>query len=213
MASRKKMRTSALGFRAKTGRAIAVALSEPPGAPELIWRREIGLTDLNVPATKQPYHEVMELPWSEAELAVQPFVRAIEEVASTTLAALIAELQASGFEVRTVGIVGSGDRKLEKIGNEHIRAHAAEGILFRRVLEVAAARNKVRHRTLTEDVLDAIATSELHPPVGTVGDTLKALGRKAGPPWRADERVAATVAWLGLSSSQFSVLGSRSHPP
>jgi hypothetical protein len=28
--------------------------------------------------------------------------------------------------------------------------------------------------------------------------TLTKLGREAGPPWRADERLAATAAWLEL---------------
>lgn len=38
-------------------------------------------------------------------------------------------------------VVGSAPRSLDRIGNQHIRAHAAEGILFRRVLEVASEHN------------------------------------------------------------------------
>src|SRR5437660_11710442 len=103
MASRNALREAALGFRAKTGRAIVVALATPKDAPELLWKGEVALTDPQVPETAQPYHEVMERPWKKAEVAVQPFVHAIEDVASSTLASLIAELRSNGVKVRAVG--------------------------------------------------------------------------------------------------------------
>jgi len=77
---------------------------------------------------------------------------------------------------------------LGRIGNEHIRAHAAEGVLFRRVLEVAAERNGVVCRGFSDKEL------------GAPNAKIKALGKKAGPPWRADERAAAMAAWLALRS-------------
>ena len=36
---------AAIGFRTKTGRAIAVALAGPVEEPELLWRREVALID------------------------------------------------------------------------------------------------------------------------------------------------------------------------
>src|SRR5258708_16374717 len=173
MASRKTHNRAALGFRAKTGRAITVALLEPADAPVLLWRREISLADPRVPETSQPYQEVMELPWSESQRMVQALVRAIEEVATSTLASLLAELRSNGVDVFAVGVVGPGDRNLEKIGNPHIRAHAAEGVLFRRVLEVAATRKKLPHRALTEGALADIATAGLDPRGGPFAEGLK----------------------------------------
>ena len=68
----------AVGFRAKTGRAIAVALAD--GAqPKFVSRQEISLVDPRMPETAQPYHEVMELPWDEAERKASRFERAIAE--------------------------------------------------------------------------------------------------------------------------------------
>src|SRR5262245_27986975 len=162
-----------LGLRAKTGRAIAVVLSRKG---EFLARREISLVDPEMAATRQPYHVVMELPWKDAQVAVRPSTRAIERVATAAVRALARE-----FDVREVGIVGAPERQLEKIGNEHIRAHAAEGVLFRHVLEVAAEKNKLRHRAFAEKSL-------------SIDPRTQELGRAAGSPWRADEKMAATAA-------------------
>jgi hypothetical protein len=189
--------TASIGFRAKTGRAIAVTLAAPAGAPLFVDRREITLVDPLEPASGQPYHQVMELPWAEAQDAVQELVEVVERQAAKAVAALVRELRERGFDVGAIGVAGSPDRKLEKIGNFHIRAHAAEGILFRRVLESAAAAAGIAYRTLSDRSLAQIAESELP---ATLTETLKAMGRAAGPPWRADERAAATAAWLALAA-------------
>jgi hypothetical protein len=188
---------ASIGFRAKTGKAIAVALAEGAKSPRLLWRREIVLYDPDLPATGQPYHEVMELPWPRALVEVQPLVKRIEAVARAAVKSLLRELAREGLEVRVIGVAGSADRPLEKIGNFHIRAHAAEGILFRRVLETAAEKNAIRSLAFAEKLLPSTSAAALG---GTskVTATLKALGREAGPPWRADERAAATAAWLAL---------------
>lgn len=87
-------------------------------------------------------------------------------------------------------VIGAPDRKLESIGNSHIRAHAAEGVLFRRVLEVAARENTLPFITLTEKELPALKLDAV----------LKDLGRQAGTPWRADERAAAAAALMVISN-------------
>lgn len=191
--------TAAIGLKAKTGRAIAIVLSGPINAPQLVSRSELSLTDPRMPATFQPYHEVMELPWEESQKKVKPFIRAIEKVATKALAELIHELRAQGLTVAGVGVVGSADRDLSKIGNYHIRAHAAEGLLFREVLEHAADANKLTHRTFAEKTLFTQATRDLEVTEARLNTHLKSLGQSAGAPWRTDQRVAATAAWLMLS--------------
>ncbi len=187
-----------IGFKAKTGRAIAVVLSGPASAPQLVSRSELILTDPRIPATFQPYHEVMDLPWTESQKKAKPFIRAIEKVAAKALAQLIHELRAQGLTVAGVGIVGSADRDLSKIGNYHIRAHAAEGLLFRQVLEFAAQANKLPHHTFIEKTLPTQAAAELGFNVAQLNTLLKSIGHSAGPPWRTDHRLAATAAWLAL---------------
>ncbi len=189
---------ASVGLKAKTGRAVVVVLSGLVDSPRLLRRSEIVLVDPKMPATGQPHHEVMELPWDEANVAVQPFVKAIERVAADALARLVGEIELAGFKVCGVGIVGAGDRRLEKIGNPHIRAHAAEGVLFRQVLESAAKANGLAKRSFIEKGLDELVASELKCTAATLKSRIMQLGRSAGPPWRADQRIAAMAAWLTL---------------
>jgi len=183
---------AAIGFRAKTGRAITVVLAGTADAPEFIWRGEVSLIDDAYPLTSGPYHHVMDLPWSEALVAVKDLEAQIQSATDRNVAQLVEEMNARKLTVRGVNVVGSPMRSLAKMGNPHIRAHAAEGILFRRVIEVSAAKQKLPCAGFTENELKNVADE--------IESTLRMLGGVAGPPWRADERLAATAAWIALST-------------
>lgn len=188
----------AIGLRAKTGRAIAVALGGSIESPVVVAKLEIKLADPKIPATFQPYHEVMDLPWSESQQAARKSVRAIEAVARKNLAAFIRMLAADGLTVKSAGIVGARDRDLSRIGNPHIRAHAAEGVLFRCVLDAAAEANGLRFRVFAEREFDQILETELGAEASSLKKKVGQLGRSLPPPWRTDEKLAATAAWLVL---------------
>jgi len=188
-----------IGLRAKTGRAIAVVLGGSKTAPLVLSKTEIKLTDPKIPETFQPYHEVMDLTWEQSQRAVRTFIRPIETVARKALAKMIKELQVEGLKVKGVGIVGSKDRDLARIGNYHIRAHAAEGILFRHVLELAAESLRLRQRSFSDRDLEKVASSELKVSPALMKQVLSDLGRSLDPPWRADEKLAALAAWLMLT--------------
>jgi hypothetical protein len=179
---------AAVGFRSKTGRAIAVVLAD--GA-ELVWRGEVRLIDESCDETVGPYHTVMELPWPEALLAVQPLVASIQAATDRMLGALLEDMRTRDVDVQAVAVVGSPPRDLSKIGNFHIRAHAAEGVLFREVLVAAAGRHGLP--------IAAYSDKELAADVAKLKSTLTKIGRTAGAPWRADERLAATAACLNLN--------------
>jgi hypothetical protein len=187
-----------IGLRAKTGRAIAVVLGGSRSTPLVLSKTEIKLTDPKIPETFQPYHEVMDLPWEQSQRAVTNFTRPIEVVARRALARMIKSLQAEGLTVKGVATVGSKDQDLGRIGNYHIRGHAAEGILFRRVLELAAEAHGLSTRTFSDRELEKIASSELKLSPALIKQALSDLGRSLDPPWRADEKLAALAAWLTL---------------
>jgi hypothetical protein len=189
---------ASIGFRAKTGKAIAIALRHGNPSPAYLARWEVVLHDPKIPATSQPHHEVMELPWSDAQAAVQQFESRIENVATKVMATLMSDLRSTGFSLSGVGVVGSPDRKLEHIGNPHIRAHAAEGILFRRVLEVAAAQHNLQYRSFSDRSFEDLTFPQLRHKPQEIKNALALIGRAAGKPWRADERAAAVAAWLML---------------
>jgi hypothetical protein len=190
--------TGAIGLRAKTGKAIAVLLAGPSQAPRPMWRNEIRLASPSLRASYQPYHAVMDLPWADAVTAARATESVIEDVASEALRGIVREAHASGIHVASAGIVGFLDRDLARIGNPHIRAHAAEGILFRRVLEVAALRNGLFSATFCDDGLETLAESKLDLTVAALRSRLDEFGRVVGRPWRADEKLAAIAAWLTL---------------
>jgi hypothetical protein len=190
----------AIGLRAKTGRAIAVVLGGKVDSPMFLKRVELRLANPAFPETSQPYHEVLDLPWDKAQVAVRKIALRIEKQATREIARLVREAQAQGAVVREVGIVGAGDRNLEKIGSTHIRAHAAEGVLFRAVLEVGAGANALPNRRIDERFLDQTAESELKLPLAKIKAHLAEMGRTAGSPWRADEKAAAIAAWLALAN-------------
>jgi len=194
------MQAASLGFRAKTAKAIVIALTTGTAGPSYLARWEIPLHDPALPATSQPHHEVMEMPWEKAKSAVRPIEDRIEEIATETLARLANELRSKNFIIRAVGIVGSPDRNLERIGNAHIRAHAAEGILFRKVLETAAANHRIVSRSFSDRSFDELASAELRRPAPDIKAALAAIGRAAGKPWRIDERLAATAAWISFKA-------------
>jgi hypothetical protein len=191
------MNIASIGFRTKTAKAIAIALTDR-SSPELVQRWDLELYDRDLPETGQPHHEVMELPWPEAQLAVRQYEDRIAEVTTERLRALIEELRSRALRVRAIGVVGSPDRNLQKIGNRHIRAHAAEGALFRRAVEIAAARCNLLCRPFSDRGFDEFAVRELQCKPQKVKTVMGAIGRSAGRPWRADERAAATAAWLVL---------------
>jgi hypothetical protein len=192
----------AIGLRAKTARAIAVVVGGTADSPLIVAKTEIKLWDPKFPATGQPYHQVMDLPGDEWPQAVQKSARAIEKLASKALATLMKEQSAQGRKVHAVATVGAKDRNLASIGNPHIRAHAAEGVLFRRVLDHAAQENDLLSRAFAEREFDQILKQELGAKSSSVKKKLDEAARALPPPWRADEKLAAMAAWLVLHRQQ-----------
>jgi len=191
-----------IGLRAKTGRAIAVVLAGTAASPRAVIRTEITLASPAKPALYQPYHEVMDLPWARATVAVQNAERAIEVAAAKGLKVLIKELRSRGIDVSCIGIVGAPERNLAAIGSPHIRAHAAEGVLFRHVLQVGAEANDLPSVIHSERGIEAAAAASLGVSLRDMQARLAEIGRVLGTPWRADEKAAAMAAWIGLAGAK-----------
>ena len=188
-----KQRRAAIGLKTKTGKAIAVVIVESDTQPQFLCREMLKLYDEELPETLQPYHNVMEMPWAESMIAIKKPIAAIEKIAAASLRSLIDSVQKHGFRVACVAIVGPADRKLERIGNPHIRAHAAEGVLYRAVMETAARDNACPSRSFADP------TAESGRPAREVNKFLDDMGKSAGRPWRADEKAAAIAAWAALT--------------
>ena len=192
------MTKAAIGFRVKTGRAIAVLLVGPVPSPTVLERREVQLWDPRVPDSRQPYHPALDLPADEGDAVVRKARRAVRGVANRVVEELIEELRTVGHDPVGIGLVVGSITDPSKLGNPHVRAHASEGRLFHEVLADAAAKCHVPSLTLVER--DAYDDAEAA--LGRSADALKRatteLGKVVGRPWRADEKTAALAAWVAL---------------
>lgn len=146
----------------------------------------------------------MDLPWEESQRAVRKYAAAIERTAQRALAELMDEQRSNGMKIAGAGIVGAPDRDLARIGNPHIRAHAAEGVLFRRVLDLAAQSDGLKWQVFSDRKFDEAMAARLGAQYARVKRTISELGRSIPPPWRADEKQAAMAAWLVLSEARAS---------
>jgi hypothetical protein len=191
----------AVGFRVKSGFAVAIVLDGSRGRPEAVARHVVELSDPKAAETRQPYHHGFYTTEADArEIARR--VRIVTRCANRSVAALIDELRetASSRSVRAALVVGSVIDP-SRVGNPHIRAHASEGRLFRIVLEEALRSHSVECDVIVEKQLPARATADLGRSSRSVLTTLAAFGKALGSPWRADEKAAATAAWLSLDES------------
>src|SRR5262249_1687394 len=193
-----KRKKGAIGLRVKTGRAIAVVLRAPADAPSILKRVDLMLVDASDRDTWMPYHKTLELPWPEADAAVRKHAGVIAKEARTAIAQLVDQSQAAGIRIAAASIVGGSPNDPARIGNPHVRAHAAEGRLFPELSEKAALACGLRARWFTEREFEKRAADELALPANVIAARLSELGRAIGRPWRSDEKLAALAAWVAL---------------
>jgi hypothetical protein len=189
----------ALGFRVKSGYAIAVALRGPAAAPAIVARRVVELSDPAAAETRQPYHHGFYKEEQDArEIARR--VKIVRRFAKTSVAALLEELRRTGdaTRIRASLVVGSVIDP-SRVGNPHIRAHASEGQLFRTVLEDALRTDAIDCDVIVEKTLAEKAAKGLRRTDAEIRRTLASLGKTLGGTWRAEEKAACTAAWLALS--------------
>ena len=188
--------TIALGFRVKSGFAITVVLSGPAAEPALLARRIVELSDPKIPATKQPYHAGVGTAQEDTR-EIARLTKIIERMAQKSVAALLADSLIASRRCRAALVVGSVIDPA-RVGNLHIRAHANEGRLFRTVLEEALKAHGVPCSVIVEKSLGAQSVKMLERPPGQIKTIVGRLGDSFEGPWRAEEKAAATAAWMVL---------------
>jgi hypothetical protein len=189
-------RARAIGFRVKSGYAIAVALGGSATSPAALSRHIVQLCDPAIEETRQPYQsDVGEA--EEDERAIARRVAIIERAAATSVKALV---DAVGLPARArAGLVVGSVIDPATVGNQHIRAHANEGRLFRTVLEEALRQRGVRCSVTVEKQVAAAARETLGRSDAQITKVLTMFGRTLGSPWRTEEKSAAVAAWMALA--------------
>lgn len=171
----------------------------PARAPRVVDRRAIELSDARVPTSRQPYHAVMEAGPGEAARLERTLRGLVGRITKRSLRRLLGEYRRQGRKVRRVALVVGSVIDPATIGNDHIRAHALEGQLFRTALEGAAHAARLPCDTVVERALYRTAATRLKRSPLALKRAVTELGGALEGPWRADEKAATLAAWLALT--------------
>ena len=194
------MNQTTLGFRVKSGWTMAVLLSGPVSAPKVVDRRRLELADPEVPESTQPFHAGLDLSKANATKVVGRLVRCVERFSERAIAELIEQHRAGGHRIVGAGIVVGSTVDPETIKNDHIKAHAEEGRLFRVVTENSLKASRLQPTIIPEKELFAKATEALGLPEHRLKAELTAMGKAVDGSWRAEEKAAALAAWMALAT-------------
>lgn len=193
------MTRAALGLRARTGWAAAVALGGSAPAPVALGRWRLELIPPELP--RQAYHAARDLELGEAQALVARTKVAAGRTARRAVARLVAEMRTAGHDIAGVGLVLGNPHPslpLRRILSSHASLHAAEGELYRDALLDAAGRTGLPVTGVPEREVPATGAATLALTEDELRRRLTELGRPLGAPWTQDQKLAALVAWLAL---------------
>ncbi len=182
-----------LGFRVKSGWAAAVLIANSKKAPAVVDSRLIALSDPGVAGSRQPYHAGFGTEQTDTA-KVTRLVRGIERFSCRTLAALLDEYRIE-HRLRRAAVVVASLTDPATIPNQHMRAHASEGRLFRTVLVEGLEHCGVTVRVVLEREVYELLGKALRRSPSQAKTQVAALGEGVGR-WRAEQKVAAAGAWL-----------------
>ncbi len=177
----------ALGFRARSGWAVAVAVAGSVDSPIVIERRRIVVADPAIPGSKQPFHAAGVLEIRQAEAFIQRCRDSSTQLARNAVRDLVA-----GRNVVGAAVLFASGRLLPELAatlRSHALIHTAEGEFFREVLVEASECCKVAVKKIREREI-----RDLQPKIAS-------LGKSLGPPWTQDEKLASLAAWFALADT------------
>jgi len=195
-----KPNPAALGFRVKSGWAMAVLLVGPSNAPKLVRCQAVLLSDPKIPRSKQPYHAALDRPGKEGKTLAEKLCHVVAGVAKQSVQQLLEQAVADGYGVMGAGLVVGSLVDPATLHNEHIRAHGLEGQLFRTALEDALREQGLSSRVLLEKNAYTIASPTLRKSAPEAKKIIAGLGESHEGSWRAEEKLAALAAWMALTA-------------
>ncbi len=186
-----------MGFRVKSGWAVAILIDGSVESPHVSDNRVIELSDPHDPTTRQPYHAAVgKLEANAAKLKRR--TQSVNRMAKKAVADLLQQSADNGYTIRRAGLVVGSQTDPDTIANPHIRAHALEGRLFRTALGGVLQAHGLRCSIFTERDIHVAAAKSLGQSSEQVKETVADFGRSVNGSWRADQKVAALVAWMSL---------------
>jgi hypothetical protein len=197
------MKKAAAGFRVHSGWAAVVAVAIEKDAPVVLVRERIHLVKNFTYESRQPYHTAAKLAPDEGRAFVEHIRKEARALALRAIRTLREKLGENGYTLDRSAIIMAAGRPLPalpKILAAHSLIHTADGELFREALIHASKRSALKIVTARERELADIASSALRKKATQLSRQVTELGRKLGPPWSQDEKLAALAAWYSLTA-------------
>jgi hypothetical protein len=191
---------AAVGFTVKSGWASAVLLIRSGRSLQVADSAVVALADPDEPDARQPYHAGFGTA-RERGKELSRLVAAIKRFGRRSINHTLRRYADSNVTLCGGGVVVGSLIDPRDIANDHIRIHALEGQLFRRVVQDGLSSHRLACATWRERDLFEIAVTQLGVSEPSLKKTLATLGREVAGPWRAEQKRAALAAWIVLEGS------------
>lgn len=195
---------AAIGFRAHSGWAAAVAIGLQSKSPTPLGRWRIELADTAIPGAVQLYHAAEPMPFPEAEAFVRSCTESTRRMARHNIQLILKELGSQGHELTSAAILLSSARPLGDLAAilaSHPLIHTAEGEFYRNAIIDACTFRQLRVVKLKEKDLLQQAAITMKADPKWLDQQLAEMGRALGPPWRQDQKLSVIAAWLSVSAT------------
>ena len=198
----RNMKRAAIGFRMHSGWGALVVMSKE-GALDVVERRHIVVAQTSIPGSKQPYHSAEKLQLEEAEKYLANCSAASGQLALDAIRELLKDLDKREYRVQGSAILMASGRKLPSLAEifaSHAFIHGAEGEFFRTNVRKACEELGIAVTALRERELEERAKEVLGNKATQVKQRILGIGKRLGPPWTKDEKLAALAATLILGA-------------
>jgi hypothetical protein len=168
----------------------------------VLLRARVEMADEALDGSKQPYHAVEGMPVKDAARRLARLSASALRLATQALGQAVEDLRVRQHAPVAMGILDSAGRKggaLDAILASHALIHTADGDHFRDALAAAGERCALSVARVPERDLAELASSVLGRPAAQLKSAVLAMGRPLGPPWTADHKQAALLAWVLLA--------------
>lgn len=198
------MKRAAIGVRMHSGWGALVAVSNDAGAVQVLERRRISVAAPGARGGSQPYHFAKNLELAEAEKFLGECFETSRCMAMTAVRDVADALEGRH---RLVGaaLLLSSSRPLPTLATilaAHPLIHAAEGEFYREVFSKACDHLGIAVTGLRERDLDAQMQATFGDSANQLSQEVSDAGRLLGPPWTADQKMAAMAALMVLADEQ-----------
>jgi len=182
---------------------VAVGLPLEKGAPVVLVRERVHLVKNFTYESRQPYHTAAKLAPDEARAFVAHIRREARALGLRAIRALQDKLEEHGYALERSAVLLAAGRSLPplpKILAAHSLIHTADGELFREALVHASKRSDLNIVTVREREPADAASRALRRKSAQLSRQVAELGRRLGPPWSHDEKMATFAVWFALAA-------------